>query len=143
MGDKPSKKENELNKKVEEKRLEAKKFNFPSTFMEWAKLSREANKLEASLEILKDERLQAQKKPLAKGIKSVLKYFPYAAMFFLYFNSEIFCDSEDGLIQFESHSFMPFSRLFSFGLSTNPNFIAIGPVGWSVICHRVISNILP
>lgn len=138
MSNAKSREELILNEQLFAKRKEAELHNSPSTFVKWAKLSREANKIESNMVKLSENRIknyQSQSK-----LRKCVEYSTMAVLLIAYFFQDRFCNDDDGLITFESHLLAPFSRILSFGLSPQITLdtISLSPFGWVIVCQRVI-----
>eukprot|EP00924_Labyrinthula_sp_SR-Ha-C_P015956 maker-scaffold_4-snap-gene-14.11-mRNA-1 protein AED:0.38 eAED:0.38 QI:68/0.5/0.33/1/1/1/3/0/138 len=87
---KPTAEEEQLIKECRKLRVEEKRLNFPATFVEWAKVSRKANKIQKLIETLEQERTVSENRAWKKSLRLVLKAEVPFILFFGYFSTYFF-----------------------------------------------------
>ena len=134
----PSKEEQELSAQVRKIEIEAREYDLPSTFMTWAKMKRQAAKIEK--EVLKKEEARRLKtaEPWRQFAKKMLGYrntVVFLALFFAYESTLV----KAPLLEFPSGWMFPFSRILAL-----PNYSggALSVIGWSVLCQRFFGRFL-
>jgi len=129
---------------LEAKRLrqECKKLEgSPATFLEFAKIGREATTYERRVETLKTER-EARKNTQAGKFASQITYFmfPIPLLFSYFFWSLFVSDTEPVMIVPNPSWIWPMAHMIA--LPNQPPNGAVSSVGWMFLCRRVFARLI-
>mmetsp|Transcript_9352 Transcript_9352/g.10779 ORF Transcript_9352/g.10779 Transcript_9352/m.10779 type:complete len:166 (-) Transcript_9352:63-560(-) len=130
LDDIASEEEVKLAQEVNKLKIEAQRNNFPATFMTWAKLSRQANKLEAELESKRVAREASLHVPWKKTLRSALTF----RLFFLLAAISLLPKEEGPLLEVPYQWVWPLSRPLSNG--------SLSKLVWAVVCQRVVVQLV-
>jgi len=135
---KPSKEEKVIEKEVARLEREAHAVNLPSTFMEWAKLKRDAAKREKELLKMREKRETERRAGWRQRISQILGLRQIVLLALLYFIYEPMI-LPDPLLEVDISWMWPVSHLFSL-----PNQPAGGlsVIAWAVLTQRLAARII-
>jgi hypothetical protein len=115
-------------------RQECKKYEAPSTFVQYAKMGREANALEIKATSLQNKREDRKKSPLGKILGFVSSY----GLLLLSFCVAYLFTCEASILNLPSPWIWPLNHFLA--LPNMPPNGSIGSFGWMFVCRRVFSQ---